>query len=101
MTLERTEPQQVTSNEGWQLASAGREAVLYRDAGREARAGVDRGPVTRLYVDDLTQIDEDGRETALPEQDRAVVLPRLVAGLRLLGMDWSCSAGVGRVLGRG
>lgn len=86
MTLTRTKPQQVTSSEGWQVASAGREAVLYRDAGREARAGVDRGPVTRLYVDDLAWVDDEGRETALSEQERALVLPRLVAGLEFLGM---------------
>jgi hypothetical protein len=88
MTLERTEPQQVTSSDGWQVASAGREEVLYREGGREVRAGVDRGPVTRLYVDDLDWVDPGtGDRTALSEQERANVLPRLVEGLEFMGME--------------
>ncbi len=87
MTLEHTRPQQVTSSEGWQVESAGREAVLYRDGGREAVAGVDRGRPTRFYVDDLAWVAPDGSRTALTAAQADLVLRRLVLGLEHMGLE--------------
>ena len=87
MTLELTGSQQVTSSEGWQVESAGREAVLYRQGGREAVVGVDRGRPTRLYVDDLAWIARDGNRTALTAAEADLVLRRLVAGLERMGLE--------------
>ena len=87
MTLELTRPQQVTSSEGWQVESAGREAVLYRQGGREAVVGVDRGRPTRLYVDDLAWTARDGSRTALTAAEADLVLRRLVAGLERMGLE--------------
>lgn len=87
MTLERTRPQQVTNSEGWQVESAGREAVLYRDGGREALAGVARGRPTRLHVEDLAWLAPDGSRTALTAAEADLVLRRLALGLEHMGLE--------------
>lgn len=87
MGLRRTRPQQVTSDEGWQVEGAGREAVRYREAGREALVGVDRGQPTRLYADDLAWVRPGGQRTPLADAERALVLRRLVEGLEAMGVS--------------
>lgn len=86
----RVAPQVVRHTDGWEVASAGRECVRYRDGVREATIGVGRGQPSRLYVDSLPWVTEAG-EAPIPEPEQSVILVRLIEGMQEMGFPWSCT----------
>jgi hypothetical protein len=85
MGLVQVKPQRVEHSDGWAVSNAGREQVEYEEHGRSALIGIDRGVrSSRLYVDTLRWVDQDGGEALVDEPYRGVVLDRIVEGLEVI-----------------
>jgi hypothetical protein len=79
--------------EGWELHSVDRFTVRYAEPERGIDVPVEPGldpagrPLERLYVDELSWHSDDGRSAPVLPDELSLVLPRLVAGLRVLGVE--------------